>query len=131
MDNEKNLKFSEENEERNEPLRPEDILDEMENIITSGRQILLSNRVTIDPDEFLELIDCLRDTLPPSIRRAEEIISNSENILSEAEVRAGAILENAHQRAEELTSAAVPYNVRSEAKKLLERAICLAEQEQK
>lgn len=112
------------------PESIEDILDEMEDIITAGRQILLTNRVTIDPDEFLDLIDRMRKALPSSVRQAEEIASNCETIINEAEIQADAILENARKKALELTSAAVPYNVREEAKKLLESAIRLAEEEQ-
>ncbi len=114
--------------EEDYPLETEDILDEMEDIINAGRQILLTNRVTIDPDEFLDLIDKLRVSVYASTNKAEEIISDRDAILEEAKIQADAILENARKKALELTSVAVPYNVREEAKKLLEKAICLAEE---
>ena len=126
MDNEEDLSFLSTDEDYE---NPEDILDEMEDLISSSRQILLSNRATIDPDQFLELIDRLRDTLPESLVQAREIVADSEQILNEAENQANAIIENAKKKAQELTSAAVPYNVIEEAKKLLEKAICLAEEE--
>lgn len=115
--------------EEDYPMDAEYILDEMEDIINTGRQILLTNRVTIDPDEFLDLIDKLRISIYSSTSKAKEIISDHEAIMEEARAKADTILENARKKASELTSVAVPYNVREEAKKLLEKAISLAEEE--
>ncbi|MBR5500457.1 MAG: hypothetical protein IKV74_02905 [Clostridia bacterium] len=77
-----------------------EMLDEMEEIITTGRKALLSSRISVDGDELLGLISELRSILPQEIVQANAYYKESQNILKGAHDNAEQIIQKAQDDAD-------------------------------
>ena len=74
----------------------------MEEIITKSPRF--AGRSLVLKDEFLELLDKIRLTLPPEVKKADKIISEREEYIKKAREEAERIIREATQRAEQLLS---------------------------
>ena len=61
----------------------------------------------IDVERCLALVDAIEDALPETVRQAEHIIANKQNILTEAQEQASLRLRTAEQTAARMTSDSV------------------------
>ncbi len=83
------------------------IAAELESLATSGTRVPgFRRRVLVDIDRLVELGNELRNSVPVSIREAEEVIKQKESILSQTNMEAQRIKESASNEAMVLTSAA-------------------------
>lgn len=71
------------------------MLDRMEDIIEDSSKIPLSNKVMIDKEELLDIINEIRLKLPDEINRASWIAKERQRILNEAQTEADEIIERA------------------------------------
>ena len=58
------------------------LVDRMEDLITSGMRVPLSNRIMIEEEEFLSIIDQLRLSVPQEIKQARRVVQESQQIIS-------------------------------------------------
>ena len=77
-----------------------ELLEEMEEIINTGRKALLSNRISVDGDELLALINELRDILPQEIVQANAYYKESQDLLKNAYDNAEQIIQKAQDDAD-------------------------------
>jgi vacuolar-type H+-ATPase subunit H len=102
------------------------LIDRLEQLVTAGTRLPLSSRTMIDEQEFLDIIDQLRVTVPEEIRHArrvsqdrdrfrEQAEAEAEKIMADAQATATKMLEEsevvrqAHQREEKLIAEAEQY----------------------
>lgn len=78
------------------------LLDRLEEIVTKSPR--LAGRSLVPKDEFLELLDKIRLTLPPEVKKADKIISEREEYIQKAREEAERIIREATRRAEQLLS---------------------------
>lgn len=78
------------------------LLDRLEEIITKSPR--LAGRSLVLKDEFLELLDKIRLTLPPEVKKADKIISEREEYIKRAREEAERIMREATHRAEQILS---------------------------
>ncbi|HHU81794.1 MAG TPA: hypothetical protein GXZ26_02205 [Firmicutes bacterium] len=78
------------------------LLDRLEEIVTKSPRF--AGRSLVLKDEFLELLDKIRLTLPPEVKKADKIISEREEYIKKAREEAERIIREATQRAEQLLS---------------------------
>lgn len=69
------------------------LLERIEDIIEESSKFPLSNKVMIDKEEVLEVINEIRLKLPDEINRASWVAKERQRILSEAQVEADEIIE--------------------------------------
>lgn len=77
-----------------------EMLDMMEEIIVRGKKSLLGNRISVDGEELLGLIEELRNILPDEILQANAYYKESQNILQGAHDNAERIIGKAQDDAD-------------------------------
>ena len=78
------------------------LVDRMEEIVSSGMRVPLSNRIMVEEEEFLSIIDQLRLSVPQEIKQARRVVQERQQILGTAQDEAAKILSVAKERAEYL-----------------------------
>jgi dsDNA-specific endonuclease/ATPase MutS2 len=95
---------SQSREHRTAPLMQ--LIDDLEMIVTSARRIPGTNRITVDEQHLVNLIDEVRVSLPVELQEARRIVQERQHIVVSAQDEARAILETAKTRADYLVSEA-------------------------
>lgn len=97
----------------------EELLDELENMVTDASRLPLSHKRVIEEDEILRLVDDIRRSLPQVLQDAARVMKDREKILEDAKnegeklkeqarvyavslVDENAIVKQAEKRAEEI-----------------------------
>ncbi len=75
-----------------------EILDNLQIEIENAPNVPLTNKVMIDKDEILDLIDDLRGAIPKDIEEAQKIKEHENRITQKANTEARTILEQANER---------------------------------
>ena len=86
--------------------RIEEIIELIYDYIENCKPTLRSsqNKIVVQKDELLDLVDELKRRTPDEIRRYQKIIANRETIIKQAEEEADAIIEEAHVKAQDLVN---------------------------
>jgi hypothetical protein len=80
------------------------LLDQLEEMVGISKRVPFSNRVMVEEDQFLDLVDQLRIAIPNEVKQAQRVVRDRERIISEAQIEAARIVEAARSRAEYLIS---------------------------
>ena len=78
------------------------LVDRLEELVTAGMRVPLSNRIMVEEDEFLSIIDQLRLSIPQEIKQARRVVQERQQVISSAQSEADKILSVAKERAEYL-----------------------------
>lgn len=76
-----------------------ELIDRLEQLVSSGTRLPLSSRTLVDEQEFLEIIDQLRVTVPEEIKQARRVSQEKERVILQAEAEADKIINAARERA--------------------------------
>jgi hypothetical protein len=80
------------------------LVDRLEELVGVGKRVPFSNRVMVEEEEFLAIVDQLRVTVPNEIRQAQRVIREREAVVLQAQDEAAKILDVARQQAEYIVS---------------------------
>jgi vacuolar-type H+-ATPase subunit H len=86
---------------------PDDVLillDRLEELVGISRRMPFGNRVIIEEDEFLGLVDQIRAAVPREIRQAQRVVEERSDIITSAQQEAAKILDHARTQAEYIIS---------------------------
>lgn len=78
------------------PATPETTLalvQRIEEVVINGMKIPFTSRVIVDEEDIFELIDRIRELLPSEIVQAQQILTQRDAILNEAQAKSQKILE--------------------------------------
>lgn len=78
------------------------LIDRLEDLMNGGMRVPLSNRVMVEEEEFLALLDQLRISLPQELKQARRVVQDRQKIITDAQTEAEKILVVAKERAEYL-----------------------------
>jgi hypothetical protein len=81
-----------------------ELLDRLEAHVAEGRRVLLSNRIMIEAEDFLAIVDQLRESVPVEIQQARRVLQERQKIIVEAQSEAARILTLAKERSDYLVS---------------------------
>lgn len=99
------------------------LIDRLEQLVSSGTRLPLSSRTIIDEQEFLDIIDQLRVTVPEEIKQARRVSQERERVMLQAETEAEKILTSAQEQAARmLQEDEVFRRAQDEAERLLSEA---------
>ncbi len=73
----------------------EELLDELENMVTDASRVPLSHKRVIEEDEILHLVDDIRRSLPQVLQDAARVMKDREKILEDAKNEGEKIKEQA------------------------------------
>lgn len=100
-----------------------DLLNELEELVEKGSAIPFSNKVSINADDALEIIDELKKELPSEIDEAEKIVKDKKQILFEAQANADRIKNNADKQIREMIdNSEIVKNANTQAEIIVENA---------
>ena len=73
------------------------LLDQLEHLANGSRRMRFTNKVLIDEDELMEIVDQLRTAVPDEVRQSKRTLTERERILSTAQAEADRLREAAEQ----------------------------------
>ncbi|PHV71816.1 ATPase [Sporanaerobium hydrogeniformans] len=74
------------------------LLDQLEDLIEEGKTSFLSNRISVDREEMIEIIREIRLKLPTEVQQSIWIVEERNKILTEAQKEAHLVMEEAHEK---------------------------------
>lgn len=80
------------------------LLDILEEQVRTGMRVPLTNRVAVEEEAFLAIVDQLRASIPAELRQARRVIQDRQEVILAAQNEAERIINIARERAEYLTS---------------------------
>lgn len=100
-----------------------EILETLQGEIENASNVPLTNKVMLDKDEILDLIDELREAIPADISQAQKIKESENRIKLKAAEEAKNILDQANEhKAKLIDSSAITKNAYDEAEAILKDA---------
>ncbi|MDA8218990.1 MAG: hypothetical protein M0Z94_15400 [Dehalococcoidales bacterium] len=75
------------------------IIDRLESLVAQGKRVPLSSRTLVDEQEFLDIIDQLRVSLPEELRQARRVTQERERLVAEARAESEKITKAAQEHA--------------------------------
>lgn len=76
-----------------------DYLDDIEEVLETSKKIPLSNRISVEKERIMDIINDIRLNLPDDIRHAQRILGDHDRIVAEAHRKAEDILNQAESEA--------------------------------
>jgi cell division septum initiation protein DivIVA len=101
-----------------------EILDKLQNEVENASNVpLLSNKVMLERNDILDLVDDLRNTLPEEIQAARKIVEDEVRIRQAARRKADSLVEEAKAAKQELIdTSAITRNAYEEADAIVRNA---------
>lgn len=99
-------------------------IDQLEDLVSNGKRVPMSHKVMVDEDEFIQVLEEIRSTIPVEIREAQRLLKERERLIGEAQEQASRIINDAQRRASVLVS---DHTVLAEAKQHAEELLRAAE----
>ena len=81
----------------------EEILDEIENLMVDSTRVPFTNKLIIEEDDLIRLLDELREMLPQEIKDAAKVVGDRQRIIEEAQKEAQHIIDQAKVYGTKLT----------------------------
>jgi hypothetical protein len=79
------------------------LVDRLEELFNESRPIWFTHSVIVDEDRMLDLIDQMRVSIPEEIKKAQQILSQRDRIMAQAQEEANRTLALAREKSEQLT----------------------------
>jgi len=80
------------------------LIDRLEELFNESRALPFTRNVIVDEDKMLDIIDQMRISIPEEVKKAQQLLNQSERILAQAEEKANRTTALAEEKADELTS---------------------------
>lgn len=84
----------------------EGMFEELFRLISEARHMPLTDKIMLDEDDLLNIIDELKEAIPREIKSANQVLEEQKNIVNKAYVDAETIVQQAREEAERIISAA-------------------------
>ncbi|MBQ0984469.1 cell division initiation protein [Streptomyces sp. F63] len=98
-------------------------LDEVVDTVRGARSMPMSASCVVNRTELLALLEEIREALPGSLARAQEVLGGREQVVEEARREAERVIESAHaERASLVSGTEIAQQARSEADRILGEA---------
>ena len=76
-----------------------DYLDDIEEVLEGSKSLPFTNKISVEKERVLDILNEIRLNLPDDIRAAQRILGDHDRIVAEAERKSQAILESAENEA--------------------------------
>jgi len=78
------------------------LVDRLEELFNESKPIWFTHSVVVDEDRMLDLIDQMRVTIPEEIKKSQQLLSQRDRILAQAQEEASRTIALAREKAEKL-----------------------------
>ena len=100
-----------------------ELLDKLQDLVDTAAAVPFSNKIMIDPDAVLDLIDEIKMQLPNDLKDAMSIKQQESSIIEGAKKESSIMVEKAKQKMKELVSSdEITRNAYNRAQKLTKQA---------
>ena len=105
------------------------LVDRLEELFNTSRPIPLTHSVIVDEDRFLDIIDQMRISIPEEVKKAQQIFTQKERVLSQAQEEANRTLQMAREKADQMVDKEpLTQDAQRRANQIIEQARLEAEQ---
>ena len=86
-------------------MNVEELLELMEETLEAGTAVpFASSKRVVDVDRMRDIIDEVRNNLPDEVRESKKIVNDREQIMKNARIESESIIQQAEEKARNLTS---------------------------
>ena len=78
------------------------LIDRLEELFNNSRPIPLTHNVIVDEDKFLDIIDQMRISVPEEVKKAQQVFSQKDRVMAQAQEEANRTLQLAREKADAL-----------------------------
>jgi len=104
------------------------LVDRLEELFNESRPIPLTHNVIVDEDRFLDIIDQMRISIPEEVKKAQQVFSQKDRVLAQAQEEANRTIALAREKADTLVEKdAIAQDAQRRAGQILEQARMEAE----
>lgn len=104
------------------------LVDRLEELFNESRPIPLTHNVIVDEDRFLDIIDQMRISIPEEVKKAQQVYSQKDRILAQAQEEVNRTLTLAREKADQLVEKdAIAQDAQRRSGQILEQARMEAE----
>ena len=75
------------------------LVDKIEDLFNDSKPLPFTRNIVIDEDKLLDIIDQMRVTVPEEIKKAQQIVTQKDRIIAQAQEEANRIIELAKDKA--------------------------------
>jgi hypothetical protein len=105
------------------------LIDRLEELFNESRAIPLTHNVVVDEEKMLDLIDQMRVAIPEEMKKAQQVMTQRDRILAQAQEEANRTLALAREKGEQLLERdSLVQNAQSFAEQRAEDIIAEADQ---
>lgn len=80
------------------------LIDRLEELFNESRALPFTHNVIVDEDRMLDIIDQMRIAIPEEVKKAQQLLNQSDRILAQAEEKANRTTLLAEEKANEMTT---------------------------
>lgn len=78
------------------------LVDKIEDLFNESKPLPFTRNIVIDEDKLLDIIDQMRVTIPEEIKKAQQIVTQKDRIIAQAQEEANRIIDLAKDKAEQI-----------------------------
>jgi vacuolar-type H+-ATPase subunit H len=78
------------------------LVDRIEELFNESRAVPFTRNVVVDEDKMLDIIDQMRVTVPEEVKKAQQLVSQKDRIIAQAQEEASRIVALAKEKAEQI-----------------------------
>ncbi len=78
------------------------LVDRLEELFNESRAVPFTRNVVVDEDKMLDLIDQMRVVIPDEVKKAQQLLSQRDRIMAQAQEEANRIVQLAREKAEQM-----------------------------
>lgn len=105
------------------------LVDRLEELFNESRPIWFTHNVIVDEDRMLDLIDQMRVAIPDEVKKAQQVLSQRDRLMAQAQEEANRTLSLAHEKSEGLVEqSAIAEAARIRAREIEQEAAIIAEE---
>jgi len=78
------------------------LVDRLEELFNESRPLPMMRKVVVDEEKMLSIIDQMRVSIPDEIKRAQQLVSQRDRLLAQAQEEANRTIQLAREKADQL-----------------------------
>jgi cell division septum initiation protein DivIVA len=105
------------------------LVDRLEELFNDSRSIPFTRNVIVDEDRMLEIIDQMRIAIPDEVKKAQQLLTQRDRIIAQAQEESGRIIQLAKEKAAEFAEKDnITVMAQHRSDQILDKAVIEAEQ---
>ena len=80
------------------------LIDRLEELFNESRTLPFTRSAVVDEDKMLDIIDQMRVTIPNEVKQAQQVLSQKDRVMAQAQEEANRIVALAREKAEQLVA---------------------------